>query len=233
MCAPPCCPPPRVSGSAGPGVGLALLPVLILVVLAAAAWRGWPAVAVALTAALTVTAGSLWLIAILAHRVNLALYGPDAAPRRPIPPDSTHAEGSWRIQATATDLPPTDTPPGRPTPVRVLTAAEVEALTTPPPAARNALPRTGQRHPDAVLPRSLGQRHTLPMLAAWPLCLPGEGPWPWMALLGLAGAAWVLGRLHRAVTCRRSTPPTWDQPVPGDARPARPVAELPRVGGAR
>ena len=51
----------------------------------------------------------------------------------------------------------------------------------------------------------------LSALAVWPLCTPQDGAGPWLALLGLGVAAWVVGTLHtrgRQPRRRRPVRPT-------------------------
>ena len=62
-----------------------------------------------------------------------------------------------------------------------------------------------------MAPRMLG-------VAAWPLCLPEEGAGPWLAMVGLAVAAWLAGTAYTHIR----------QP-----RPRRPVRPVPRREGVR
>lgn len=130
VCTPSCCPPPTAPPRAGGGLW-ALLAVFPL-----ALWLAdgrWPIVLLALIGATALTGGGLWLIAALAQRLNRAVHGPgigaSTVPARPVTSD---VETPYRIQVTATDLPPT---PMRPSP-RVLTHGEVDALTASRPLRR-------------------------------------------------------------------------------------------------
>lgn len=40
---------------------------------------------------------------------------------------------------------------------------------------------------------------------ALPLCLPSDGPGPWLTMAGLAAGAWTAGRIHTAMRARRDT----------------------------
>lgn len=211
MCAPSCCPSPAtVAGRSGAG-GVVVLALVVVAGVVFAALFGWPTVLLCLVAAVVTTGAALWGIAVLAYRVNRALYGPDLATVSPAQP-----EGPVRVRATATDLPDPErgATPRTVTP-RVLTAAEVEAMTAhrSRTSRRPTLPPSGTRRGDTAPPgrsgipvrRAIRSPRVVPMVAAWPLCLPSDGPWPWLAMLGLAGAAWLLGRLDHALTDRRPT----------------------------
>ena len=97
----------------------------LLAVFPAAVWLAEdhrPAVLFAMAGAAALTGGALWLLVALTHTVT--------AVRSP-------SDERWRVQVTATNLPP-DPPvaPASPT-LRVLTAAEVDDLAT-----RRAIPRS-------------------------------------------------------------------------------------------
>ncbi|MFN8079914.1 MAG: hypothetical protein U0Q19_10130 [Kineosporiaceae bacterium] len=101
MCAPTCCPSPAVvAGRSGAGGGVVVLALVVVAGAVFAALFGWPTVLLCLVAAVVTTGAALWGIAVLAYRVNRALYGPDLATVSPAQP-----EGPVRVRATATDLP--------------------------------------------------------------------------------------------------------------------------------
>lgn len=243
MCAPTCCPNPGVvAGRSGAG-GVVVLALVVVAGAVFAALFGWPTVLLCLVAAVVTTGAALWGIAVLAYRVNRALYGPDLGST----PNAPHE--AVRVRATATDLPRDRPASPRTVTPRVLTAAEVEALTAHRSrnSRRPSLPPNRSRRVDTAPPgRPVGpparlSRHprVMPMVATWPLCLPSDGPWPWLALLGLAGAAWLLARLHHAPIGRRATRTRARhrvrriEPASIAGRSSRAVAGSPRVGGAR
>lgn len=103
---------------------------LLLAVFPAAVWIAdghRPAVLFAMASAVALTGGALWLLVALTRTVSApAIRSPSDEP--------------WRVQATATNLPPN--PPAAPaSPIRrVLTAAEVDDLAT-----RRAIPVSTER----------------------------------------------------------------------------------------
>jgi hypothetical protein len=121
MCTPPCCSGLADSARAGTGAAVAV-PLVGLVGAGLIAQLGWPVVVLALVAAIAATAGALWLIASATRQLHPAVRRSAAASERPT---GRKDEGTWRVRATATDLPRTPTRVTRP---RALTAAEVDAL---------------------------------------------------------------------------------------------------------
>lgn len=124
MCTPPCCSGLAESARAGASAAVAV-PLVGLVGAGLIAQLGWSVVVLALMAAFAATAGVLWLIASATRRLHPAIRRSAGASERPT---SRKDEGTWRVRATATDLPRTPTRVTRP---RALTAAEVDALTRP------------------------------------------------------------------------------------------------------
>ena len=98
MCAPTCCPTPAVVAGRSGASGAVVLALVVLAGAVLAALFGWPTVLVCLVAAVVTTGAALWGIAVLAYRVNRALYGPDLGST----PKAPHA--TVRVRATATDM---------------------------------------------------------------------------------------------------------------------------------